>query len=128
MIVLDTHALLWWTLQPELVSRKAMTAIEKTDQVVVPSIVFWETALLVRKGRFALRQSLAVADWVRAVLSIPRIVEAPLTAEIAVRADSLRMHSDPADRFIVAAALHLRAPLITKDELLRDLALVRTIW
>ena len=81
-----------------------------------------------RKGRFALRQRLAVADWARAVLSIPRVVEAPLTAEIAVRADSLRMHSDPADRFIAATALHLRAPLITKDELLRDVAVVRTIW
>ena len=128
MIVLDTHVLLWWTQQPELISRKALAAIERADQIIVPSIVFWEAALLVRKRRFALKRAQTVLDWTQAVLSIPRVIEAPLTAELAVRADGLPMHSDPADRFIVATALQLRAPLVTKDSLLRELSAVRAVW
>ena len=52
----------------------------------------------------------------------------PLTAEIAVQADELELHSDPADRFIVATALHHDVPLVTKDRHMRALRFVDTIW
>jgi PIN domain nuclease of toxin-antitoxin system len=52
----------------------------------------------------------------------------PLTPEIAVTADALSMHADPADRFIVATALLHDAPLVTKDHLLRRLRFVKTVW
>jgi len=51
-----------------------------------------------------------------------------LAAEIAVRADDLRMHADLADRFIVATALAFGAPLVTKDRQLRSLPIVETVW
>ena len=52
----------------------------------------------------------------------------PLTAEIAVQADELEMHPDPADRFIVATALRHAVPLVSKDRLMRSLRCIETIW
>ena len=125
MVVLDTHALVWWAGDPGRLSAKAAAAIAKADRVGLPAIVFWEMVLLVRKGRLDLGMS--AEDWAEKIQMIPRVAALPLTPEVAVLADSLRMHSDPADRFVVATAMHHRIPLITKDRLLRRLKIVKTI-
>jgi PIN domain nuclease of toxin-antitoxin system len=128
VIVLDTHVAVWWTQQPELLSRRAAEAIDRADRVVIPAIVFWETALLVRKGRLALKSGRSVVDWTHTILSIPRVQAVPLSAETALAADGLQMHADPADRFIAATAQGLKAPLLTKDDLLRKLRWLKTVW
>lgn len=126
MLILDTHALIWWTTMPKRLSRRAARAIRSTDRLGVPSICFWETALLVRRQKLAL--DLRIVDWAKAVLSIPRVQELALNAMTAVQADGLEMHPDPADRFIVATALQHDATLVTKDELLQSLSFVATLW
>lgn len=128
MIVLDTHALVWWAQQPELLGANAADAIKQADRICLPTIAFWEVSVLVRKGRLALRGGRSVAAWVQEILSIPRVQAVPLSAEIALAADLLAMHSDPADRFIVATARTLDVPLVTKDELLRGLSWLPTVW
>lgn len=126
VLVLDTHAALWWSFFPEKLSGAAATALEQAETLVFPAIVFWETALLVRKRRLEL--DLTPASWLRGLKSSPRTKVMPLTAKIALRADQLVMHDDPADRFIVASALRADAPLVTKDAAIRSTKLVRTIW
>ncbi len=126
MIVLDTHVLIWWTGEQENLSKKATRLLEDEVQLCIPSIAFWEVALLARKGR--VRLGMPTADWVGKVLTLPRVVCAPLTAVIAIAAEELSMHSDPADRFIVATAQHLNAPLLSKDRLLRKLTTVKVMW
>jgi len=128
VIVLDTHALVWWTQQPELLGTDAAEAIAQADQILVPSICFWETALLVRQGRLSLKRGQPVEEWAAEVLAIPRVIPVSLTPMLALAADSLPMHPDPADRFIVATALDQHAPLVTKDELLRGLPGLKTVW
>jgi hypothetical protein len=53
-----------------------------------------------------------------------------LSMEIAVLAGTLQSDRvrDPADRIIVATAMHHRLPLVTKDGDIRAAALVETIW
>jgi PIN domain nuclease of toxin-antitoxin system len=126
MLVLDTHAALWWTLEPTRLGHKIATRLAREDRLVIPTIVFWEVSLLVRKGR--LRLELGAAEWTRKVCTIPRVVPLPLTTEIALLADTLAMHPDPTDRFIVATAMVHGAALGTKDALLRTLRFVRTVW
>lgn len=53
MIVLDTHAVVWWTILAASLSRRAAVAIADAERLYVPSIVFWEVALLARKRRLA---------------------------------------------------------------------------
>ena len=128
MITLDTHTVVWWTQYPEHLSPAAREAIGRADRLLVPSIVFWEVALLVRKERLRLNRDQAVAPWVQQVLSIPRVQAVSLTPQLAVAAYAAVMHPDPADRFIAATAHQHHAPLVTKDKLLRDLPWLATVW
>ena len=53
MIVLDTHAWIWWLSAPEKLSRKAQKLIERNlgdVQVRVSSISVWETVMLVARA------------------------------------------------------------------------------
>jgi PIN domain nuclease of toxin-antitoxin system len=125
-VVLDTHAVVWWTTMPHLLSEPATKAIASAKSLGVPAIVFWEVSLLVRRGRLTL--GVPVAEWAGQLLSIPRVRSLPLTPEIALAADALSMHADPADRFIVATAIQTRACLVSKDSLLRPLKGVRVLW
>lgn len=58
MIVLDTHALVWWVNGNDQLSPRARKAIEKElaedGQILVSAITAWEIAMLVAKGRLAL--------------------------------------------------------------------------
>jgi PIN domain nuclease of toxin-antitoxin system len=126
VLVLDTHAALWWTLEPDRLGRKVSAHLARADAIGIPTIVFWEVALLVRKGRLEL--DMEAAEWARKISMIPRVTTLPLSTEIALLADALDMHPDPADRFIVATAVTHHASLATKDTLLRQLRFLRTVW
>lgn len=127
-LVLDTHTLVWWSQEPGLLGVEAARAIDRADQLVVPSICFWEVSLLVRKQRLALKRGQSIADWATMVLAVPRLRAEPLSPELALAADALDMHPDPADRFIAAIALSERASVVTKDAFLRGLSWLSTIW
>ena len=126
LLLLDTHAVVWWTLTPQQLSRRAAREIAAAEVLGVPAIVLWEVALLARKGRLEL--DMPVAEWADALLCIPRVRPLPLTPTAALAADALDMHPDPADRFIVATAREHNATVLTKDRLLRKLRGIRTGW
>jgi len=131
MIVLDTHAWIWFTSKPEALSKKAKKAVDaavKEKNVLVSSISVWEVALLVNKKR--LKLSMDVTDWIAKSESLPFIQFIPVSNSIAVKSVNLPqpLHQDPADRIIIATALSIGAPLITKDKRMADYAPVKTIW
>jgi PIN domain nuclease of toxin-antitoxin system len=126
LLVLDTHVAVWWAGEPRRLGRAARARLAAAERLGIPAIVFWEVALLVRKRKLDLGMS--VSAWAQAIQTVPRVEALPLTAEIAVQADELEMHQDPADRFIVATALRHAAPLVSKDALMRSLRFVETIW
>jgi PIN domain nuclease of toxin-antitoxin system len=64
----------------------------------------------------------------RRLVAWTQVFDPRKTAEIALRADQLTMHDDPADRFIVATAMRAQAPLVTRDAAIRSTKLVPTIW
>jgi len=128
VIVLDTHALVWWVEQPELLGSGAAEAISRARRILVPAICFWETSLLVRKGRLALKGGQPVPQWAAEVLAIPRLRAVALSPELAIAADALDMHPDPADRFIAATAMSEKCPLVTKDGLLQVIPWLQTVW
>lgn len=125
-VALDTHAAVWWSFLPDKLSARAFAALNEADELLFPAIVFWETSLLLRKRRLDL--PIGPAAWLRGLTTTARARIVPLTARIALRADWLGMHDDPADRFIVATALAKAAPLVTKDRGIRAAKLVETIW
>ncbi len=131
MIVLDTHAWLWWVSEPERLSvaaREAIGGAAETATVHVSSISTWEVALLVKRGRLVL--SMDPQDWVRKAETVPSLRFVPVDNAIALRSVHLPppFHDDPADRLIVATALHLDATLLTRDEKIRRYPGVRSLW
>ena len=127
MIVLDTHAWIWWTSSPAALSKRARAAIDAGGDLIIPAISCWEVAMLVAKKRLELDRDVLV--WLRQALAQPRIELAPLLPEIAARSAALgEFHGDPADRLIVATAIHHRAMLVSKDERVRATDLVDVVW
>ena len=128
MIVLDTHAWIWWVADPARLSTAARKAIEKERVRGICAISVWELAVLIQRGRLVLDRD--VADWVRDALAVPGVEVLPLTPEIALAAGgpALDLHGDPADRVIAATTLVHRARLVTKDERLRAVQALDTLW
>lgn len=117
MIVLDTHALLWMDRNDPALGRAARRLIEdawRAGQVAVSAISFWETAMLVQRGRIVL--PLPATEW-RSELLQAGLREIALDGRIGILASQLEnIHRDPADRFIIATALQNQATLVTADE------------
>lgn len=132
MLVLDTHALLWWADDSGGLSATALAAIdaerERAGELVVSAISAWEITMLVEKQRLAL--SLSVDSWLSGVTAVEGVVFHPVDAVIGMKSATLPgpFHKDPADRMIVATARELGAPLVTADEKIRSYRHVRSIW
>ena len=129
MILLDTHALIWWaTGQRHLLSDSAFNSIAQETAHVASAISSWEITLLVNKGRIAF--STDVKSWLDLVESIETFRFIPIDRDIATLAASLpgEFHKDPADRMIVATALKFGMPLVSADEKIRSYPHVRSVW
>jgi PIN domain nuclease of toxin-antitoxin system len=131
VIVLDTHALLWWADNSSELGRKARAAIESErdgGQILVSAISAWEIAALAQRERIVL--TMDPASWFATLVRIDSVRIVPVDVEIGIKAVGLpgEFHKDPADRIIVATARKFSAPLATKDEKIRAYPHVKTIW
>ncbi len=133
MIVLDTHALIWWVNGSDKLSETALRAINNEQateggQIIISSISTWEIALLIEKGRLAL--TMDIDDWIKTISLIKNLRFVPIDNNIAIQSVRLpgNFHPDPADRIITALARHLSANLISSDKKIRAYKYVKTIW
>jgi PIN domain nuclease of toxin-antitoxin system len=131
LILLDTHVWLWWLSESPALSRAASSAIGESarkDGVAVSTISTWELALLVARGRIALR--IPVKEWVEASESITELSFLAPCNRIMLDSVSLPggFHADPADRIIVATARTHGLRVVTKDDKIRGYAHVESIW
>ncbi|MCW9680019.1 type II toxin-antitoxin system VapC family toxin [Dolichospermum planctonicum UHCC 0167] len=128
MIILDTHAWIWWITESKNLSVQATEAINKADIIGIAAISCWELAMLVAKNRIGL--SMDVQIWINLALQHPKIQLLALTPEIAVLSTRLpgNFHGDPADRLIVASSLVHKAQLISKDDKIKQWGYLQVIW
>lgn len=129
MILLDTHAWLWWASAPERLSARARSAIDRADVVGVCAASAFELAYLVQRGRVALDRG--VDRWVTDSLGQDRVESVPVGTDVAVRAGLLeveRFPGDPLDRLIYATAIERGARLVTADRRIGAYDPARTVW
>lgn len=119
--VLDTCALIWWSLDPEKLSEAAERAcaqMEEERNGVVSSISIWEIALKSKNKRLDL--GVEMADYLAALKRSSVIQILPVDADLWVESVSLDWsHRDPADRIVVALAKSYQASIITADKQIR---------
>ena len=119
MILLDTHAAVWFATDSPLLGDTSRTLADQAledERLLVSAISFWEVALLFTKRRLVIEQSPAE---LRLQLLDAGVTELAITGSIGIRAVELgRLHNDPADRLIVATAIVHGAALMTADSAL----------
>ena len=128
MIVLDTHAWIWWVIGSDKLSKKAKKVCDSSEILLISAISVWEVAMLVAKERIGFDRDVEL--WIKQALALPGIRLEPLTPAIAVRSTRMpgRMRGDPADRMIAATAMEYGVSLVTCDRHLVDYPHLRTVW
>jgi PIN domain nuclease of toxin-antitoxin system len=129
VLVLDTHVLLWTTLESRKLSRSAREAIRAetlSGVLAISDTTVWEIAWIVEHGRIQI--SGTAERFVREITA--KLVVRPITPEIAALAARLpaAYPRDPIDRLIGATAVVEGAYLVTADQRIRDSQVIPTIW
>ena len=127
MLVLDTHAWIWWAADKPKLSRKARAAIEAERSLAISDISLWEVATLCELGRIRLR--LPLREWLEQVVALAQVERAGISPAVAAEVAALppTFHRDPADRIIVASARIHGARLLTHDRRIIASRLVPTV-
>lgn len=125
-LLVDTHALLWWSTLDAKLSPKAKRAIaSKGNDVFVSAASAWEIATKVRLGKL---EWPATAGTVNAYVLEQGFRALPISLQHAERAGQLQIiHRDPFDRVLIAQALAEDLWLASNEEFF-DAAGVRRYW
>jgi PIN domain nuclease of toxin-antitoxin system len=126
-LLLDTHALLWWLVEPEKLSTFALAAInDPAVSIFVSAASGWELATKVRLGK------LPGAEWL--LQDLPSLLQQqgfqPLAVQLhhGVRAGGYsQAHRDPFDRLLAAQAELEGLQLVSLDPALATFP-CRLLW
>lgn len=128
-VVLDTCALLWWSLDPDELSESARIAIEKMEREkngITPSMAIWEIAIKVKNKKVDL--GFPLDTYVKKLQQSDVVEIMPVDEDILVKSVSLKWsHRDPVDRIVVTLAITNGCSIITKDREIRDFY-AQAIW
>jgi len=125
-MLIDTHALICWMIDPARLSQTASHAIADAENaVLVSAVVAWELAIKINTGKIQPSSLLLALD---AAFARQAFVELSVSVEQAVKAGLLPLHHrDPFDRLLVAQAQALNVPIVSVDATL-DRYGIRRLW
>ena len=126
MVVLDTSALIYWTMDPDRLTAEAQTTIEQTDQLVISSMSIWEIGLKLKYKRLEI--PLTIETYARRLQMTEKVVIREVDVQTWIENLALDWdHRDPADRTIVATARLLGCGLVSSDRRIAGF-FKETIW
>jgi len=121
MVLLDTCALVWWTLDPHKLSHAASKACGEIETFggFISSISLWEIGIKIKKGRLDI--NITLEEYVSRLNQIEGLEIIPVDENIWAKNISLDWpHKDPADRTIVATAILKDLSIVSKDRGIKD--------
>jgi PIN domain nuclease of toxin-antitoxin system len=116
-LLLDTHVWFWALQSPDKLGRRCRLELESgANTLAVATISTVELGQLQATERIAFKGTLE--SWVRRGIETLALQTVELSHPIAVLAYALpgNFHKDPADRLLVATAVHHGLTLVTADE------------
>ena len=125
--VADTHSLVWYFTEDPRLSKKALDVFEQTKQkdlIIIPTVVLAELMFISQKGKI----TITFSETLKKIEESENFNVAPLDIEILKVADKMEADIEMHDKLIAATALHFEAALITKDEEIKKLGIVSTVW
>jgi PIN domain nuclease of toxin-antitoxin system len=131
-IVADTHAIIWYLVEPERLSQIALDALEGAiaagSPVYISAISLIEICYLIEKRRIA-------SDLLQRIISVlnesdPSLIVVPIDLAISIAVQNIDRDTVPdmPDRIIAATAVHLNLPLVTRDRKIQSSQSIITIW
>lgn len=131
VLILDTCALIFDSLAPDRLSRKAIAAIAHANDMgtlACCGISLWEIAMLVSKGR--LDPGTNAQEFIGLIFLARTIEIIPITSIIACKSvlPKFCSHGDPADRIIAASAIIHNAKLVTSDRKIATVTGLQVVW
>ena len=126
--VTDTHALLWWFTDNPKMSQKASSIFENCEKgetvIFVPSIVIAEALSIFDKKRVPFNFRWLFKNINESENFFLVALDYPILQKMVALKNIPELH----DKIIVSTAKYLNLPLITKDEILQNLSIIKTIW
>ena len=129
MILLDTHALLWWALDPGKLSSAAAASLASMERRggFASAISIWELGVKVQRGKLEL--GLPIDEFAQRIDKSGIVELLPVTTATWLRSLDLPWdHRDPADRVIVATAILQDVPLLTADAEIHRFDGISCVW
>jgi PIN domain nuclease of toxin-antitoxin system len=129
MICLDTHALLWWALDPERLSDTARATLARMEREggCASAISIWELGIKAKRNKLEL--PIAIDEFARRIQRSGIVELVPVDTHLWLHSLALPWeHADPADRVIVATANMRSVPLLTKDAEMHAFKGVTCVW
>lgn len=122
----DTHTLLWFLRAPENLPARVQGITEDDSTNLVLSIATpWEMAIKATTGKLQIAD---ILDDFESVAARGRFTLLETTVKQAILSGRLPLHHrDPFDRLLVAQALDLRIPIVSRDKIF-DRYSVQRIW
>ncbi|MCU0550079.1 MAG: type II toxin-antitoxin system VapC family toxin [Leptolyngbya sp. Prado105] len=131
-VVADTHALVWYIIQPNRLSNAAALALDNAigagNPIYLSAISIVEICYLTERGRLPE----TVLQRLIETMALPNapVVTMALDSAIALAIQQIDRTTVPEmpDRIIAATALHLNLPLVTRDQRIQALKTLTTVW
>lgn len=120
-ILIDTCTLIWWTLDPEHLSKKASETIKlyEDKEIQISSFSIWEIAIKVKNKKLDI--GISIEEFSKLLSKTNSVNIIPLDEKVLIKSVNLDWeHKDPVDRVNVSLALMQNIPIVTKDLKIRE--------
>ncbi len=130
--VTDTHALLWHILQSERLSKKAALIFNQADnndvRIYIPNIVLVEIVYLMEKAKISNKSLEKLINLLDRNPNNYQMTQITVSTIRTMQSLQRQLIPDMPDRIIIATAVELGLPLITKDSKIIKANVIEIIW
>jgi PIN domain nuclease of toxin-antitoxin system len=116
-VLIDTHVLLWFYLEPQLIKPNARKFLDDTvnNQIFVSHVIAWEISIKYGIGKLKLPEVPEV--WFPDRLRRAGFTQLPIELQHTLRVHNLPpIHKDPFDRMLISQANVENLTIVTEDQ------------